>query len=99
MTALLLPLQWYDTACFVIVVAAVIASLWLLLQRLQRRRRHEHQRSLSVAAAGCSWRCAWRGLHPAALLLLRLAAALLLTGALMWDFHKYDATIFVYYTE
>lgn len=123
-----LRLRWYDATCFAIVAAAIVTSLWLLLQRQakhqRRRRQHQHRHQsqyqyeyeslvpltddtrlmpdssdAAYVASDCLWRSAWLGVHPAVLLVVRLAAAALLTAALLWDLRKYDCTIFVYYTE
>ncbi|XP_078158455.1 protein rolling protein isoform X2 [Carex rostrata] len=85
-------LEWYDTTCFAIVAAAIVASLWLLLQS-------HHDDEFVAVDKDCLWRSAWRGVHPAVLLVLRVVAAAVLTGALLWDLRKYDASIFLYYTE
>ncbi|KAF3340503.1 hypothetical protein FCM35_KLT09347 [Carex littledalei] len=92
--------EWYDTTCFAIVAAAIVASLWLLLLQLQTRQTsHNHHHHHQDQDKDCLWRSAWRGVHPAVLLVLRVVAAAVLTGALLWDLRKYDASIFLYYTE
>lgn len=90
-------LEWYDTTCFAIVAAAIVASLWLLL--MQSHHHDEFVAADADADADCLWRSAWRGVHPAVLLVLRVVAASVSTAALLWDLRKYDASIFLYYTE
>lgn len=45
------------------------------------------------------WSSCWRGVHPVWLLLLRVVSFFVMAGFLAWDVLKWDATIFVYYTE
>ncbi|KAF5732058.1 hypothetical protein HS088_TW18G00747 [Tripterygium wilfordii] len=45
------------------------------------------------------WTSCWRGVHPGWLLATRLLSFLIMAGFLSWDIVKWDATIFVYYTE
>ncbi|XP_042422220.1 uncharacterized protein LOC122009964 [Zingiber officinale] len=50
--------------------------------------------------SGCElWLSRWRGVHPAALLAVRLAAAAAMIGVLIWDLLTYDWSIMLYYTE
>lgn len=91
--------EWYDTTCFAIVAAAIVASLWRLLLLQTQETSQSHQDQDQDQDCNCLWRSAWRGIHPAVLLVLRAVAAAVLTGALLWDLRKYDASIFLYYTE
>ncbi|XP_010270922.1 PREDICTED: uncharacterized protein LOC104607104 [Nelumbo nucifera] len=45
------------------------------------------------------WTSCWRGLHPVWLLVSRTVSAVVMIGLLLWDVRRYDASIFVYYTE
>ncbi|XXG53852.1 hypothetical protein AAC387_Pa03g1876 [Persea americana] len=45
------------------------------------------------------WMTCWRGVRPEWLLVTRLASACIMAGFLAWDICRYDATIFIYYTE
>ncbi|RDX94302.1 hypothetical protein CR513_23326, partial [Mucuna pruriens] len=45
------------------------------------------------------WMSCWRGLHPLCLLSTRFLSFLIMLFFLLWDVLKYDASIFVYYTE
>lgn len=45
------------------------------------------------------WMSCWRGVRPEWLLMTRLASACIMAGFLAWDICRYDATIFIYYTE
>lgn len=45
------------------------------------------------------WTSCWRGVHPKWLLATRFLSFLVMSAFLAWDVLKWDATIFVYYTE
>ncbi|KAK7337573.1 hypothetical protein VNO77_18155 [Canavalia gladiata] len=45
------------------------------------------------------WTSCWRGLHPFYLLATRFLSFVIMLLFLVWDILKYDASIFIYYTE
>ncbi|XP_024010778.1 uncharacterized protein LOC18015725 isoform X2 [Eutrema salsugineum] len=105
-----LIVYWYDFICFGIVLAAIVASLWFLLRRergcidvgvmvaqnsLLLMSRSESESLGSVRL----WASCWRRLHPGWILFTRSISFLSMTALLAWDLIKWDASIFVYYTE
>ncbi|XP_010507929.2 PREDICTED: uncharacterized protein LOC104784591 isoform X1 [Camelina sativa] len=102
-----LILYWYDFICFAIVAATIVTSLWLLL------RRERGSLGIDVTAHGSLlllykskrlgsarlWASCWRRLHPGWLLFTRSTSFLSMAALLAWDVIKWDASIFVYYTE
>ncbi|XP_018473210.1 uncharacterized protein LOC108844450 [Raphanus sativus] len=103
-----LVVYWYDFICFGIVLAAIVASLWFLLRRERGSIDDEDtaQSSLLPSRAGSEnlglarlWTSCWRGLHPGWLLFTRSLSFLSMAALLAWDVLKWDARIFVYYTE
>ncbi|KAF8049504.1 hypothetical protein N665_2194s0007 [Sinapis alba] len=103
-----LVIHWYDFICFSIVLAAIVASLWFLLRREGGCVDVEDtvQNSFLLSRSGSEslglarlWTSCWRGLHPGWLLFTRSISFLSMAALLAWDVLKWDASVFVYYTE
>lgn len=45
------------------------------------------------------WMSCWHGVDPEWLMATRVASAFIMAGFLGWDIHRYDTSIFIYYTE
>ncbi|KAG7570790.1 hypothetical protein ISN45_Aa04g033340 [Arabidopsis thaliana x Arabidopsis arenosa] len=102
-----LIVYWYDFICFAIVAAAIVASLWFLLRRERGCLGIDDTahvsllplyRSKSLGSAQL-WTSCWIRLHPGWLLFTRSTSFLSMAALLAWDILKWDASIFVYYTE
>ncbi|KAL1189276.1 hypothetical protein V5N11_014768 [Cardamine amara subsp. amara] len=101
-----LIVYWYDFICFGIVSAAIFASLWILLRKERGCKYIEEtvynslliSRSESLGSTQL-WTSCWRRLHPGWLLFTRSISFLSMAALLTWDIMKWDASIFVYYTE
>ncbi|XP_010506740.1 PREDICTED: uncharacterized protein LOC104783302 [Camelina sativa] len=102
-----LIVYWYDFICFAIVAAAIVASLWFLLRRERGCLGIDDtayysflllHRSKGLGSARL-WTSCWRRLHPGWLLFTRSTSFLSMAALLAWDVIKWDASIFVYYTE
>ncbi|KAL0711430.1 hypothetical protein Bca4012_018408 [Brassica carinata] len=103
-----LVVYWYDFICFGIVLAAIVASLWFLLRRERGCVDVEDtvHNSFLLSRSGPEslgltqlWTSCWRRLHPGWLLFTRSISFLSMAALLAWDVLKWDARIFVYYTE
>ncbi|XP_068664193.1 uncharacterized protein [Aristolochia californica] len=108
-------IHWYDLVCFAIVAVAILGSSWVVRGREGpgRRRTGTKNESLLLAlldgetaveeagrvACRQLWMSCWRWMDPLWLLGLRGVAAVVMAVLLACDIGRYDATIFVYYTE
>ncbi|EFH58366.1 hypothetical protein ARALYDRAFT_322360 [Arabidopsis lyrata subsp. lyrata] len=104
---MVLIVYWYDFICFATVAAAIVASLWFLLRRERGCLGIDDTghvsllplyRSKSLGSAQL-WTSCWTRLHPGWLLFTRSTSFLSMAALLAWDILKWDASIFVYYTE
>ncbi|CAN8285922.1 unnamed protein product [Cochlearia groenlandica] len=99
-----LIVYWYDLICFGIVSSAIVASLWFLLRRETGYIDDISQHSLllyrsKIFVPARLWTSCWTRLHPLWLLFTRSISFLSMASLLTWDVIKWDAGIFIYYTE